>query len=172
MKEHVSQLMDSELDGRERRAALDALRRDGQAAEAWSVYHLISDAMRETPWLSEDFTARFAARLAAEPTVLAPALRMPSARSPLVLAAAASASAVALVGWLALTPPQVHAPAPQLAQAPSAAAKAAATPVRLLPGAEANDYLLAHQGFASRVYLHGMAPYIRTVSEPSGDAAR
>jgi hypothetical protein len=35
----------------------------------------------------------------------------------------------------------------------------------ILPRA-ANDYLLAHQGFSPRVYLQGMAPYVRTVSEP------
>jgi hypothetical protein len=52
--------------------------------------------------------------------------------------------------------------------------KTTATPVRkppvvavttVLPKA-ANDYLLAHQGFSPRVYLQGMAPYVRTVSEP------
>lgn len=174
MKEHVSQLMDGELDGRARSSALDALQRDPQAADAWRLYHLIRDAMRDTPQLSDGFSAHFAGRLAAEPTVVAPTLRMPSARPRLALAAAASVCAVALVGWLAFAPSPVPAPAPQLARAP-AATKTAPAPVAradALPGAEANDYLLAHQGFASRVYLHGMAPYVRTVSEPSGDAAR
>jgi sigma-E factor negative regulatory protein RseA len=171
MKEQVSQLMDGELDERGSGATLDALRRDARALEAWRTYHLISDALRDTPLLSDDFAARLAGRLAAEPTVLAPSRARPGVR--LVLAAAASFAAVALVAWLAFAPqPQ---PGPQLAQGPAAAPaaepKAQIPLVRALPKAT-NDYLLAHQGFAPRIYLQGMAPYVRTVSEPVDERAR
>jgi sigma-E factor negative regulatory protein RseA len=169
MKEQISQLMDGELDERATEATLAALRRDPAAAEAWHTYHLISDAMSDTPLLSAGFAARVAERLAAEPTVLAP-VRRPS-RPGVVWAAAASVSAVALVGWLAFAPqPRTTAVTAQVASVP----KTTATPVRkppvvavttILPKA-ANDYLLAHQGFSPRVYLQGMAPYVRTVSEP------
>src|SRR5690348_4096081 len=144
MKDKISELMDSELDGRSGAAAIDALRRDGEALEAWRRYHLISDAMRDTPLLSDGFASRFARRLADEPTVLAP-MRRPSLPR-LAWAAAASLAAVALVGWLAFAPQ--HEPAPQVAQAP----KPVRPPivVRALPKA-ANDYLLAHQGFSARV---------------------
>jgi sigma-E factor negative regulatory protein RseA len=167
MKEKISELMDGELDARAADATIDALRRDGEAVEAWRTYHVISDAIRDTAVLSEGFSARLAARLAAEPTVLAP--RRSAARPRLALAAAASVAAVALVGWLAFAPP------PQSASPVAAAPKAAKAPVvavtTILPRA-ANDYLLAHQSFSPRVYLQGMAPYVRTVSEPAEEPAR
>jgi sigma-E factor negative regulatory protein RseA len=168
MKENISQLMDGELDERASATAFDSLQRDREALEVWRTYHVISDAMRDTPRLSEDFAARFAARLAAEPTVLAPARR---ARPPrLVWAAVASLAGVGLVAWLAFAP-QPQPPAPQLAQAAPAAAKPPVVIVRTLPRM-ANDYLLAHQGFSPRVYLHGMAPYVRTVSEPADEPGK
>ena len=170
MNERISQLMDGELDGPATETTLAALRRDAQAAETWRLYHLVSDAMRDTPLLSAGFAARFAERLAAEPTVLAPARRQPRAR--LAWAAAASVAAVGLVGWLAFAPQPE--PAARIAEAPASAPKSASSAVHkppvvavttILPKA-ANDYLLAHQGFSPRVYLQGMAPYVRTVSEP------
>lgn len=164
MKENISQLMDGELDERATGASIEALRRDPGAAEAWRMYHVISDAMRDTPLLSDGFAARLAGRLAAEPMVLAPAYAKPRPR--LLLAAAASVAAVGLVGWLAFAP-QPQPPAPQLAAAP----KPPVVIVRSLPKA-ANDYLLAHQGFSPRVYLQGMAPYVRTVSEPADESAK
>jgi sigma-E factor negative regulatory protein RseA len=174
MKEQISQLMDGELDERATETALAALRGDAQALETWRTYHLISDAMRDTPLLSASFAARFAERLAAEPTVLAPARRQPRAR--LVWAAAASVAAVGLVGWLAFAPQPE--PAARVAAAPDSVPKSAPSALHKAPGLPpvvavttilpkaANDYLLAHQGFSPRVYLQGMAPYVRTVSEP------
>ena len=160
MKEHISALMDGELDGRAAGEAIDALRREGEALECWRVYHLISDGMRDTRLLSAGFAARVSQRLEAEPTVLAPADlpgRTPAQR--FALAAAASLAAVALVGWLAFAP-QLEAPQP-IAQA-----QPAITPVLNVPlPSAANDYLLAHQGFSPRVSLQGMAPYVRTVAE-------
>lgn len=164
MKDRISQWMDGELDEQATETTLRALRGEGEALEAWRTYHLISDAMRDTPLLSAGFAARFAARLAAEPTVLAPGWR--AARPRLALAAAASVAGVALVGWLAFAP---H----RQAQAPLAAAVPKQPVVRAtaLPKA-ANDYLLAHQSFSPRVYLQGMAPYVRTVSEPSEEPGK
>lgn len=161
MKDKISEWMDGELDERAGAAVFDALRLNGEAAEAWRTYHLISDAMRDTAVLSEGFAARFSARLAAEPTVLAP---RPRPRPSLMLAAAASVAAVALVGWLAFAPAPQPA-APQVAAAPKVPVQ------RALPKA-ANDYLLAHQGSSPRVYLQGMAPYVRTVSEPADEPGK
>jgi sigma-E factor negative regulatory protein RseA len=161
MNEKISALMDGELEGRAADEALELLRRDGSAADTWRLYHLVSDAMHEQPLLSDGFTRRVSARLAAEPTVLAPG-RLPG-RTPaqrFAYAAAASVAAVGLVGWLAFTPERP-------AEAPLAKAEPAAPPAvraMLLPEA-ANDYLLAHQGFSPRVSLQGMAPYVRTVAE-------
>ncbi|HET7198467.1 MAG TPA: sigma-E factor negative regulatory protein [Burkholderiales bacterium] len=177
MKDRISQLMDGELGGQDTDAALRALRGEGEALDAWRVYHLISDAVRETPLLSAGFAARFSERLAAEPTVLAPSRFPPRPR--LALAAAASLAGVALVGWLAFAPqrqPGAANPAAKSpAQSPALAAAAPKVPVvavtTVLPRA-ANDYLLAHQGFSPRVYLQGMAPYVRTVSEPAEEPGK
>jgi sigma-E factor negative regulatory protein RseA len=167
MKDKISQLMDGELDERTGAEALEALRRDGAALEVWCTYHLISDALRDTPVFSDGFSARFAERLSAEPTVLAPAAG--AARPRLLWAAAASVAAVGLVGWLAFGPPPQR--GPQVAQGPAQPPKAPAVRLTTLPKA-ANDYLLAHQGFSPRVYLQGMAPYVRTVSEPMDEPAK
>jgi sigma-E factor negative regulatory protein RseA len=166
MKEQISQLMDGELDERAAETTIAALRRDPAAVDAWHTYHVISDAMRAMPLLSQGFSARLAERLAAEPTILAPARRAP--RPPVVWAAAASVAAVGLVGWLAFGP-QREAAAPVAAAAPKQQPVVAVT--TMLPKA-ANDYLLAHQGFSPRVYLQGMAPYVRTVSEPVEEPAK
>jgi sigma-E factor negative regulatory protein RseA len=167
MKEQISALMDGELDERAAGDAIERLRTSSEALDTWRLYHLISDGMRDTRLLSAGFAARVVARLAAEPTVLAPGSvpgRTPVQR--FAFAAAASVAAVALVGWLALAPqPEVRQP---LAQAQPASAPAVNVP---LPRA-AQDYLLAHQGFSPRVSLQGMAPYVRTVADRSDEPGK
>ena len=167
MTERVSALMDGELDGQAADGAIAALRGEGDALEAWRTYHLISDAMRDTRLLSAGFTARVAERLAAEPTVIAPAnLRRASAKR-FALAAAAGVAGVGLVGWLAF------APQPQVPQAAPVAQAQPQPPMNIIPLPSAtNDYLLAHQGFSPRVSLQGMAPYVRTVAEHPAETAR
>ena len=158
--DRISALMDGELQGKAADEVISLLERDAEAAQTWRLYHLMSDAIHEQPLLSEGFTRRVSERLAAEPTILAPG-RLPG-RTPaqrFAYAAAASIAAVALVGWLALTPPRP-------AEAPLAKVQPAAAPAVntvSLP-AQANDYLLAHQGFSPRVSLQGIAPYVRTVA--------
>jgi sigma-E factor negative regulatory protein RseA len=175
MKETISALMDGELDGREAGRAIDALHGGGDARETWRAYHLISDAMRDTRLLSAGFAARVAARLDAEPTVLAPRRLRPEGRKwyAVPAAAAASAAGVALVGWMAFAPqpalePLARAPVPApVAEKPAAPAIAQ---VPLPSGTP--DYLLAHQGFSPRVSLQGMAPYARTVSSQASERRR
>jgi sigma-E factor negative regulatory protein RseA len=169
MKAGISEFMDSELDGREAEAMLAALREEGETREAWRAYHLISDALHDTRMLSPDFAARVAARVAGEPTVLAPATRpAPRRAHRLALQLAAGVAAFALVSWLAFGPQQAQqVPAP-VAQAPGAAPAAQAEPVGVPPPAAAADYLLAHQRYSPRNSLQGMAPYVRTVSGEAG----
>ena len=167
MKSRISELMDGELDGDEAGAMLAALGKEGEARETWRAYHLISDALHDTRMLSPDFAARVAARLADEPTVLAPAPQPAPRRARwLALKAVASVAAVAIVGWLAFGPQQV--PQVPVAEAPRAAAVAKSGPVRVPPPAAADDYLLAHQRYSPRNSLQGMAPYVRTVSGETG----
>jgi len=67
LREHISALADGALPDSERELALAALDTSaGQAA--WRAYHLTGDVLRSTPGgeLSDGFSARLAARLAAE----------------------------------------------------------------------------------------------------------
>ncbi len=165
MKGKISALMDGELDDREAASALEALRPEGEARETWRTYHLIGDAMRETHALSSGFATRVAARLAGEPTVLAPT----SVRGPRPflgerrwqwLSAAASLAAIGFVSVAYFSQEPPSAPAPV---AESAAPKQVVI-VQVAPPEAANDYLLAHQTYSSRISLQGVAPYVRMVS--------
>jgi sigma-E factor negative regulatory protein RseA len=160
MSEKISALMDGELEGAAAEETLALLSRDGEAADSWRLYHLMSDALHEQPLLSTNFTRRMSERLAGEPTVIAPG-RLPG-RTPVqrfAYAAAASIAAVALVAWLAFAP-----------QRPAEAPIAKAQPPAISLPAQANDYLLAHQGFSPRVSLQGMAPYVRTVADRADES--
>ena len=104
-------------------------------------------ALRDTRILSSGFSARFAERLALEPTVLSPvsipqqAAKRPAYRAPLSIAA--SLCAVSLVGWLAF---QSFGPdGQQIAQNKKTleAAKSQLLAAVPMPGG-VNDYLLAH----------------------------
>jgi len=68
IREHISALSDGELAASDLELAFAALRAaDGQ--QAWSAYHRIGDVLRAeaSPDLSDGFSDRLAARLAAEP---------------------------------------------------------------------------------------------------------
>ena len=173
MKAKISVLMDGELDESELGDALAALSVPGEARAAWCTYHLIRDALRGDGALAADIGAQLSARLALEPTVLAP---QPTTRHPartrwFALSAAASVAAVALVGWLAFTPRpggegvSAGVPVAQAPQKPVAAVAKTKALKRVPLPSSADDYLLAHQGYSPRLTLQGVAPYIRTVSD-------
>jgi sigma-E factor negative regulatory protein RseA len=176
MKSRISALVDGELERHEAAAPLDALRADAAARDAWRDYHLIGDAMRDTRMLSAGFGARVAAKLAEEPTVMAPARLAVRPERPRwrLLSAAASIAAMALVGWVAFAPQDGAVPGSQVAQGarPAAAAKDVVPAAQVLPPDSANDYLYAHQGYSPRNSLQGMAPYVRMVSSESGAGKR
>lgn len=167
--EQISILADGELEDEQVNRALHALRDPAQHA-TWTLYHQIGDALRceqmATP-LSADFSARMAARLDAEPTLLAPrqTAQVPAA-SGLVASlrrlshssgtwAAVAAAALAFVLAPQMLPTQQH--APQFARAPAMPGNTA--PAAMLaeakqagqldvPGrraAEIDGYILAHQ---------------------------
>jgi sigma-E factor negative regulatory protein RseA len=172
MKPKVSQLIDGELEGAEAERLVLLLREEGENREAWRLYHLIGDALRDTDALSPGFSGRMRNRLAEEPTVLAPVERPETVRRGLrgfLMPVAASAAAAAMVGWLAFVPQQDSSPraiAP-VASAPVAKptpAAVGAEPATIPPPVAADDYLLAHHNYASRSLLQGVAPHVRTVS--------
>jgi len=163
MKEKLSAMMDDALDDGEREQCMRRLAEDAELRTVWEVYHQIGDTLRGHT--APQIAARVRARLAAEPTVLAPRrAASPPRRSVRVpLAVAASVAAVALVGWLALPRFDLPGRAEQglIAQvAPAPAAVPAAQGVA--------DYLLAHQRFSPASAIGGLAPYVRTVVEDAG----
>jgi sigma-E factor negative regulatory protein RseA len=93
IREHISALSDGELSASDLELAFAALRAaDGELA--WSSYHRIGDVLRAqaTPDLSDSFSARLAARLAAEPAYARRAPAAPVQAEP----AAPSAKKVAI----------------------------------------------------------------------------
>lgn len=165
----ISEWMDGELAERETRVLVERVKQDAELHRCWEVFHLIGDVMRGEPTLSPDFEKRLAARLAGEPAVLAPRTRAVRRIATYALSAAASLSAVALVGWLAFFDNPL-APQPEIAQAPTASAPAPATPpseqqIANVPSdGTMNEYLIAHQEFSPSTEIQGLAPYIRGVS--------
>ncbi len=161
MSEDMSRLMDGELDDDGVDRCLAELRRR-DAIGNWACYHVIGDQLRGTTLNTTGFSARFARRLASEPTVLAPRKR---AAHPVVAwawAAAAGIAAVTVVGWTALT----------LTESPPAAvAKAGegASVARVRAPTVPQDYVLVHQEYSPATALQGVQPYVRAVAAPGGD---
>jgi sigma-E factor negative regulatory protein RseA len=162
MKEKLSAMMDDALPDGERESCVRRLKDDDELRAAWDVYHLIGDALRghTAPQVADGVRAR----LADEPTVLAPrrAARPRLAWYP--LAAAASVAAVALVGWLALPLTGLQ----PGRETQTVARVAEQVPAAVPPAQGVADYLLAHQRFSPAIAMSGLAPYVRTVAEESG----
>lgn len=139
MKDQISALMDGELDDDEARIVFGRFKHDAAARGEWDIYHLIGDSLRQTPVWGDGFSVRFAEKIAAEPTVLAP-LRRPAFKRPVVaLSAAASLAAVSLVAWTAFQFNQPDAPATM--------------DTSKMTGSEVphdvNRYLVAHQEYSA-----------------------
>lgn len=82
-QERISALADGELEPNELDAVLASLRQP-EGRGQWDAYHRIGDVLRSDEMdvdLSPGFSARMAARLDAEPTILAPAAR-PALKEP------------------------------------------------------------------------------------------
>jgi len=185
MKADLSAFMDGELEAGSRNGPLEALARDPALRRNWEEYQLIGDALRGVPNVGVRLADRVMARLADEPTVLAPAASArPGRHGPLrhALALAASVVGVAVVGWLALSvnspqvaqvatlsPPAMPAPV-QVAGRSEAAAPAEAA--ALASPSQVKPYLFAHQGHSPGAGIRGVAQYVRTVSDSREGSAR
>jgi sigma-E factor negative regulatory protein RseA len=165
MAEDISLLMDGELDDETFESVYGKLKRS-DGLDSWVCYHVIGDALRGSPGASPGFSQRFAAQLAAEPTVLAPQPKPTRVLSAYAWAAAAGVAAVSLVGWVAFG----------TLDSERAIAKAGeATTVRaaqLKRQTLSPDYLLAHQEYSPTTQIQGVGPYLRAVSTPVPDATR
>ena len=162
MGEQISRLMDGELEGAQADAAFRELKQaDGVAT--WACYHVIGDALRRSGAPTPGFSERFAARLSAEPTVLAPVPRQ-THRLPLAWAVAATVAAVTVVGLVAVN--SFESPSIALAKAREAAAVRAA---QAKPAPELPDYLLAHRESSPTAQIQGLGPYLRPAAVGASD---
>lgn len=163
MKPDISALLDDELEQGTASRVIDALRRDKDLQEAWNVYHLIGDAMRQSPGYSLDMSSKVMARLAEEPVLFVPAAQ--PKRTPLrfALPLAAAVTGMAAVGWVALS---LNAPQPlELAAKPRPTNEQVAPVAERSPSGALKEYLVAHQAHSPNGGIQGVAPYVRTVSE-------
>ena len=165
----VSALMDGELDEHPARDVLAKLKQDPELRERWETYHLISDALKSEPLLSSSgFSAAFAERLQAEPTILAPkrSVLTPKRVTTYALSAAASVSAAALVAWVALsgTEQPVSVAGSKSDPTPAVASLVTTLPASVSSDSSMNQYFLLHQGVSPSSEFQGVAPYIRSVS--------
>jgi sigma-E factor negative regulatory protein RseA len=161
--EEVSLLMDGELHAEQLEHACRGLR-ESASMQTWVCYHLIGDTLRGCGGLSPGFAQRFSARLAGEPTVLAPQRR--PAPAAIAWAVAASVAAVGVVGWVALaTMPEPPAALATVRQATTVRAVDARRPVE-------NEYLQAHQEYSPTTAIQGVRPALRVVAADEQDARR
>ncbi|MGI4855936.1 MAG: RseA family anti-sigma factor [Janthinobacterium lividum] len=189
--EQLSAAMDSEWDG----AAGLPVPLSAAERQNWSLYHLVGDTLRSDdlatpPAAAHDFAARFAARLAGEPSYIAPAQahlsdagRVPAggregwgqsvgqaARRALgrrMMPSFAAAAAFATLAWVMV--PALHGGAP--AQMAGLSGSGGATQlasadqwqrVNLSSDHQLDPYLEAHQQFASDRGGIGYAAYATT----------
>ena len=185
MKSDISALMDDALDEDSQASLFDSINRDQALTQVWSRYHLIGDALRGSSGLDIDITDRVLARLADEPTVLAPVhgARRRQGALRYALPIAASVMGIGAVGWIAqaLHQPQAVSVAKIQAAVP---VQAVSLPVAAAVATAANDtveptklshvraYLFAHQGYSMESSIQGVAPYVRTVADAREVSAR
>ena len=146
--EHLSALIDGELDGDAADGCCAHWREQAEARRHWHAWHLIGDVLRSEELAcgatrNAQFLERVRSRLDAEPVVLAPAAdapadsaarqRRPAWRMPAAVAAGFVAVAVALIATRGPAPSQAGSLA-QAAKAPATEVAAAAPPAPAASG--------------------------------------
>jgi len=175
--EHLSALIDGELDAHEAAAVLDALCRDAELQRRWSDLQLVGDALRSTEVAAchvDGFCDRVRKSLASEPTVLAPRRLARPAWRRYALPGLAVAASVAALAFVAV--PFLQAPAPDVLaqkQPPATAPAAVSTAVLASSQAEAkaaaaiasaralDPYFAAHRELTGGSPLPRAAAYLR-----------
>ena len=162
MNEKLSALMDGELSRDEAAPVIRKLGGDPAERESWDAYHLIGACLRgDIPSeVTSSASHRIActeaifAKLAAEPTVLAPAAiksAVPiNGRTRIALAMAASVATISVIGAVAFKQQQGGIVAP-ISLAQQVAPQPVADPAqqRAIADQRVNDYLVVHRQFAN-----------------------
>ncbi|MEO6118578.1 MAG: sigma-E factor negative regulatory protein, partial [Methylotenera sp.] len=152
-------LLDGEIALADAAHLITSVQSNRQAAETWSQYHLIGDAMRDTPSFSVNFKQNLMLKLDQEPTVLSPNAALTNRSDVNIVqidkaskihagwSIAASFTAVMVVGWMVMHQQTLSsdelAPVEVAQNAPEIPA----------------EYLMAHQASAPS----GSAYYIQSV---------
>lgn len=175
--EHLSSLIDGELDPQEAAAVLDALCIDAELQRRWSDLQLVGDALRSTEVAAchvEGFCDRVRKSLAEEPTVLAPRRLARPAWRRYALPGLAVAASVAALAFVAV--PMLRAPSPDVMaqkQVPATAPVVASTAVLASSQVEAkaaaaianaralDAYFAAHRELTGGSPLPRAAAYLR-----------
>ena len=165
MGEEISRFMDGEVDGAEADVVYRQLKRS-EGTATWVCYHVIGDTLRGSARHLPGFSERFAERIAAEPTVLAPKPRS-NHGLPFAWAAAATVAAVMVVGWVAVTMFDAQ---PTIVAKAREAGALRTTLVKAQPLAP--DYLIAHQEYSPTTQIQGVGPSLRAVSAGGVDAGQ
>lgn len=177
--EHLSSLIDGELDPQQAAAVIEALCKDSELQRRWADLQLVGDALRSTDVAAchvEGFCVRVSRALANEPTVLAPRPR-PHFRRYLVPGAAIAAS-VAAIAFVAV--PLLRTPTVELAAQRGGTATAAVPVVAISEGGETaqaagpkaaaaianaralDPYFAAHRELTGGTPLPRATAYLRT----------
>jgi len=167
-------LLSAALDGETKRAetetCITALKRDDALRESWSEYHLIGDLMRGTGEIQHDFMTRFSARLADEPTVLAPRRSVWPQRVAVAsfasLAVWGAVSVTGLVSGPSLAPPMAAMPVAGVQQVALESAAVGRESTPLLEQTRLAPYLVAHQEFAPMAVASPYQRAVEVVVEP------
>lgn len=160
MSEQISALMDGEIAAEDSAHLIASMQSSRTAAESWSQYHLIGDAMRGDAVLGKNFKQDLMHRLEMEPTVFAPqsahaadaSIAAIKDRLPVKWAMAASFAAVMVVSWMAMQQIQ---PGNDISRIEVAQAEVAERPTSIPV-----EYLAAHQSSAPSASSY----YIQSVS--------
>jgi sigma-E factor negative regulatory protein RseA len=164
----LSALFDGEAQGDPAGRLIKAATREQELLEAWRLYALIGDQLRENGSDAKEMTASVMGRIREEPVVLAPRRLELRPQHPF-LALAASLAGVAVVGWLAMADGQ-----PTLPQEARIAAVSPAPTFDQSAGVHAgargdmSEYLLAHHTQAASFRLGDSTEHVRTVSMAVG----
>ncbi|MDE2259224.1 MAG: sigma-E factor negative regulatory protein [Betaproteobacteria bacterium] len=141
-REHLSALMDGELDPLLEPMVLAHMKEEGELVQIWNDYHLIGDVLREKGIGNVRLGERVARALVAEPTILAPRRASPTSRITRWLAVAAAVAAVSVSTW---TLQRNEGPSSQTMAQNTASSAVPAQTLQVTQTTEADPYVAMHR---------------------------